>query len=164
MSYQDLLNDLFGGEFKNKLSEADFLKQAGVMVFKKPSLLNKRNLEILFKRYGLYGYAEHFYKEIAVDYNISNERVRQILSRHQRILKHPARKICFTENRQFSMQLFKDIGNPMLALSSGTYACLFRNDINTIEDLKKFSDSELLRIPNFTSALLNEVKNFLILN
>ena len=51
--------------------------------------LNTRQKEMLSLKYGFNGHVEHTLDEIGKIFSVSRERVRQIIAKSERMLKHP---------------------------------------------------------------------------
>jgi DNA-directed RNA polymerase sigma subunit (sigma70/sigma32) len=70
-----------------KVIEHDIQKKIAEAMDKR---LNPRQKEMLSLKYGFNGHIEHTLDEIGKQFSVSKERVRQIIAKSERMLKHPA--------------------------------------------------------------------------
>jgi hypothetical protein len=92
-------------------------------------------------------------QEIGQKFNLSRERVRQILLKRaaQKREKAKIKRMRFTRNAPVSI----------LQLSTRSSNCLRNENIKTVRELLAYSEVELLRLPNFGMGSLQEVKRAL---
>lgn len=104
---------------------------------------------------------------ISERYNLSRERVRQIVAEALKTLQYPRNIIKFSlrENDLAIMErvLKKDwtLGIEYLDINPRLYYYLIRARINTIKDLEQLSSTELLRIRNIGLKSIDEIRKSL---
>lgn len=136
--------------------------------------LSEREQKVIFKRYkdGL------TLEQIAKEENVTRERIRQIISKSIRKLKHPGRlkKAMKVSRREYDLLQQENARLKALLLANGTkestitnltieeldlsvrsYNCLLRAGITDLEKLKKLSADDLMRVRNLGKKSMQEV-------
>ena len=90
----------------------------------------------------------HTYQEIAGEYNISSERVQQILAKKRRMLRRVAADGAVNWDTPIDV----------LKISNRTYSALTNSGLETLQDMRYLTDTDFLRQRNFGRKSLNELK------
>jgi len=180
MSYKDLIETVFND---SKISEQYSFSES-IFIEDIMTTITEREALVLYKRFAFNGYDFCTLKAIGLDFGVTGNRIRQIESKALRKLKHPSRNRCMRENRrmaeiqeenrqlaikrakedQIERELYykqHNISIDEFNFACRTRNCLMNSNIRNISDLLRWSEKELLKLPNFGRRSLNEIKGVL---
>jgi len=125
--------------------------------------LTEREIRVLALRYGLDGSGMKTLAEVAREFGLSGEKVRQIEAKTIRILRHPVRgKYIFgivDEPKECSLTLSSDLKETNLSVR--TLNSLKRIGITSVSDLMNVKLADLLEARNLGKKSFKEIVDFI---
>ena len=168
-----LLNCLLGGKGNDLEIDNNLLINVEKYIDEMTKLTSEKEMYILRRRFGI-NCEPLTLKEIADEFNVSSERIRQIESKAIRKLKHPSRaRIGFAillgeELKPYSKEekelvIPNDLADLLIEdipFSIRTYNVLKKSGVNNLQDLVNLSKDELIH-RNIGRRGLIEIEEFL---
>ena len=129
--------------------------------------LTDREEKVLALKYGLEDGKELSFVDVGKTFDVSGERIRQIVSKAFKKLRHPSRTKKIFEGemvmRVVNVNELIELDTPIgdCDFSIRTYNCLRRGGVKTVGELYKMSSMDLMKIKNLGKKSLKEIQNFL---
>lgn len=169
--YAALIETILGIFSLNRLLDRDILLSN---IDKAISTLTSREQEIISMHYGLNGNSPMHLSDIALKFQLSPERIRQIEVRALRKLKHPnianyiiskeqekhIEFLIITEEKnkeEAKKELMRQSSIEKLNLSVRAHNCLKRARVDTLSQLAELSYDDLINIKNMGKKTVEEV-------
>lgn len=144
-AFQQEMSELIQVDLLKKDNSIDLMQNA----FKRT---DSRNIEIVFKRFIKF----YTLDRLSEEYNVTKERIRQIILKVEKTIADEFFSTSYKSNPEEAKSLLKipitDVG-----LSFRTSTALKAGNINTLEELQKHSEEDLLLIKGIGSASVKEI-------